>query len=492
MEKGNQVFFAGIKGTGMCALAELMHNDGIPVSGSDTKDVFYTDAILKELGIPYVETFDREALPPGISLAIYSAAYSPETNPQLVRAQSEGVPLLSYPEALGAYSARFDSSGIAGVHGKTTTTAMAGTLIRALGLPAKVLAGSAVSGFGGRSTLSLGDKFFVAETCEYRRHFLFFHPRRIVLTAVESDHQDYYPDYQSILDAFVEYGRKLPPGGELIYCADDPGASEAAGIIEREGRDIRLIPYGLCAGGDFRIEECRPEAGRLTMRLAGFPGEIALRVPGQYNALNAAAALALTSSLVRAEYAGGGTAGVWNGERAETARRALEEFSGTKRRQEITGEAGGVLFMDDYGHHPTAIRATLAGLRAAYPGRRLLVSFMSHTSSRTAALLDEFAAAFEDADIVFFHKIYASAREDYSGGVTGRTLFERARAFRARRPGGEGLYYTEEPLDAAALLQELLCPGDLFLTMGAGDNWRLGQVLLAAYQARGAGGEAAR
>ena len=486
MEKGKQVFFAGIKGTGMCALAELMHNDGIHVSGSDTKDVFYTDSILKELGIPYVETFDREALPQGISLAIYSAAYSPQTNPQLVRAQSEGIPLLSYPEALGAYSARFDSSGIAGVHGKTTATAMAGTLIRALGLPAKVLAGSAVSGFGGRSTLSLGDRFFVAETCEYRRHFLFFHPRRIVLTAVESDHQDYYPTYQSILDAFVEYGRKLPPEGELIYCADDPGASEAAGIIAREGRDIRLTPYGFRAAGDFRIEECKAEARRLTMRLAGFPGAFTLRVPGQYNALNAAAALALTSSLLGAE--GGG----WNGERTEAARRALEEFSGTKRRQEITGEAGGVLFMDDYGHHPTAIRATLAGLRAAYPGRRLLVSFMSHTSSRTAALLEEFASAFEDADIVCFHKIYASAREDYSGGVTGRTLFERAQALRARRPGGVGLYYIEEPLDAAPLLGELLRPGDLFLTMGAGDNWRLGQALLAAYQARGAGGEEAQ
>jgi UDP-N-acetylmuramate--alanine ligase len=147
--------------------------------------------------------------------------------------------------------------------------------------------------------LSLGNRFFVAATCEYRRHFLAFHPRRIVLTSVESDHQDYYPTYESIRDAFVEYGRKLPPGGELIYCADDPGASEVAAILEGEGRGIRFVPYGFSAPGDFRIEDLRVSGERQIMRLASFPEELRLRIPGRHSALNAAAALALTLSLQR-------------------------------------------------------------------------------------------------------------------------------------------------------------------------------------------------
>jgi UDP-N-acetylmuramate--alanine ligase len=154
----------------------------------------------------------------------------------------------------------------------------------------------------------------------------------------------------------------------------------------------------------------------------------------------------------------------------------VEEFRGSRRRSEILGEAAGILFMDDYGHHPTAIRTTLEGLRDFYPRRRLVVSFMSHTYTRTAALLEEFASSFERADVVILHKIYASAREAYTGGVTGLTLFEKTKGLR-----GE-VYYTEEPEDAAELLQGLLRPGDIFLTRGAGDNWRLGKILLKHYE----------
>ncbi|GHV87916.1 UDP-N-acetylmuramate--L-alanine ligase [Spirochaetia bacterium] len=500
----------------MCALAELLHNSGITVSGSDGNDVFYTDAILNELGIPFRESFSADHIPDDTDLVIHSAAYSPDSNPELREAQRRGIPILKYTDALGAYSARFDSSGIAGVHGKTTTTALAGTLIRGAGLPAQVLAGSAVSGFGGRSTLNLGDRYFVAETCEYRRHFLSFHPRRIVLTSVESDHQDYFPTYESIRNAFLEYTAKLPPGGELIYCADDPGASEVAAAsaasADRAGRSITVTPYGFTAEGLFRIEDYRIAGERMVMKLRGFPGELCLRVPGRHLALDAAAALALTSSLVRAEFgstgngcgvtgdsncvtgnaedndasnddrianADSGTADYtsgWTPDRYEKVRTALEDFRGSKRRSEIIGERGGILFMDDYGHHPTAIKTTLEGLKEFYPNRRLVLSFMSHTYTRTAALLNEFAASFEKADVVFLHKIYASAREAYHGGVNGQTLFERTKALRTVQP--DTVYYVEEPEDAAALLQTMLRPGDLFITMGAGDNWKLGKCLL--------------
>ncbi|MDR2182072.1 MAG: UDP-N-acetylmuramate--L-alanine ligase [Treponema sp.] len=464
-----RVYFIGIKGTGMCALAELFHNGGIDVSGSDRGEVFYTDAILKELGIPYYENFDAGHLPSLADLVVYSAAYNAENNVEIAEAQRRGLTLLKYTDALGAYSARFDSSGIAGVHGKTTTTALAGTLLRAAGIPARVLAGSAVAAFGGRSTLALGDKYFVAETCEYRKHFLAFHPRRIVLTSVESDHQDFFPDYESIRDAFVEYALRLPAGGLLVYCADDGGAAETAALVLAKRRDIKTLGYGFSPRAPARISSRRVEAERCIFSLAlpgvGAESVFRLRVPGRHLVLDAAAALVLTGELLRAENR------KWDAALLEKAAAALEAFTGSRRRSEIIGEANGILFMDDYGHHPTAVRTTLEGLKEFYPQRRLVVSFMSHTYSRTAALIGEFAAALASADIVFLHKIYASAREVYRGGVNGRTLFEKTRALK------NGVYYTEEYADAAAPLEEILRPGDLFITMGAGDNWRLGRLL---------------
>ena len=472
--KGASVYCVGIKGTGVAALAELLKASGLNVSGSDTGEVFYTDAILEELGISRYESFDPAHVPQDADLVVHSAAYSAETNPELAEALRRGLPVVKYSDALGAYSELFDSSGIAGVHGKTTTTAIAGELLRAAGLPARILAGSAVSGFGGRSTLNLGNRYFVAETCEYRRHFLAFRPRQIVLTSVESDHQDYYPSYKDIRDAFVEYLEKLPNDGVLVYCADDPGAREAAESVLEKRKVLRAIPYGFNAEGPYTITDYAVQNERSVFRLAGFPGELALRVPGRHCVLDATAALALTGVLAEKEF--GREAGeIWKGETGERVREALPRFAGSRRRSEILGEAGGILFMDDYGHHPTAIRTTLEGLKEFYPRRRLVLSFMSHTYTRTAALLDDFASSLLPADVVFLHKIYASARENPpggpSGGVDGKTLFEKTRVLR------DGVFYTDEPEAAAAELEGLLKPGDLFITMGAGDNWKLGKTL---------------
>jgi UDP-N-acetylmuramate--alanine ligase len=461
ISRKQHVYFIGIKGTGMCALAELFHSQGVAVSGADINDVFYTDAILQELRIPYHESFDAAHIRDDFALVIHSAAYEAASNAEVAETERRGLPLLKYTEALGAYSALFDSSGITGVHGKTTTTALAGTMLAAAGLPAQVLAGSAVSTFGGRSTLNMGNTYFVAETCEYRRHFLSFHPRRIVLTSVESDHQDYYPTYESIRDAFVEYGQNLKPGGALIYCADDAGASEAAALIFSKRQDIALIPYGFTAHGPYRITgyTVADEAARFT--LAGTAGAFTLRVPGRHTALNTAAAFALTSAI--AEKEGGLDAG-----QIERIRLNIAAFRGSKRRSEITGVKDGVIFMDDYAHHPTALKTTLAGLRAFYPRRRIIASFMSHTYTRTAALLPEFAASFGECDVLFLHKIYASAREVYAGGVNGKTLFEETKKF------SNEVYYIDEPLDAVPVIKSILRPGDLFITLGAGDNWKLG------------------
>ena len=467
---GASVYFVGIKGTGVCALAELMHNMGIHASGSDTPEVFYTDAILRELGIPWHESFDPAHIVEGLDAVIHSAAYNPESNAELAEAHRRAIPLLNYPEALGKYSEGFDSSGIAGVHGKTTTTAMCGCLARALGIPAQVLVGSAAANFGGRSTLSLGDKYFIAETCEYRGHFLLFRPRRVVLTAVESDHQDFFPDYESIRAAFVEYCRLIPPGGELIYCADDPGARDVASVIVKESRGVSLIPYGFTAEGDFRINAYRVEDDRAVFTINAFNEELCLRVPGRHQALNAAAAIALGSVLMQGE--------PWNDQRQQAVKKALEEFRGSKRRSEVIGSAGGIVFMDDYGHHPTAIRTTLEGLREFFPNRRLVVSFMSHTYSRTAALLEAFAESLAVADVLFLHKIYASAREQYDGKISGMSIYKKVKSIDNIKTD---IHYVDEPLDAFGPLTQILKPGDLFLTLGAGNNWPLGLKLYEHY-----------
>ena len=374
-------------------------------------------------------------------------------------------PFRCTPEALGAFSADFPAAaGIAGVHGKTTTTALAGVVARALSLPASVLAGSLVPDFGNRATLSLGDRLFVAETCEYMRHFLHFHPSAILITSIELDHTDYFKDYDDIFRAFYEYALKLPVGGLLVYCADEAGAVALASAVRHSRPDVVLVPYGLLAEGPFRVVDRRFVPGESRFRLAGYSRELTLKVPGTHNVLNAAGACALLFSLAPQVVDGR----VITDADLDAVAAALASFRGSRRRSQIVGEVGGVLVMDDYGHHPTAVALTLKGLKDFYPDRRLVVDFMSHTYSRTKALLEEFAASFAAADEVVLHKIYASARESDTLGIDGRTLFD------ATQKVHPHVQYFDEVLEAVPYYGQTLGPGDLLVTMGAGDNWKAG------------------
>jgi UDP-N-acetylmuramate--alanine ligase len=463
---GVKIHLVGIKGTGMAALAEILCARGARLSGSDTPEEFYTSEILAQLGIPVSAPFAAGNIPPGTTLVIHSSAYGRDKNPELIEADRLSIPVMLYTEALGALSAKSFSCGIAGVHGKTTTTGIAGTLLKGLHLNSFALAGSVISSFGNRCTMLNGSKYFVAETCEYQRHFMDFHPKKILLTSIESDHQDCFPTYESILSAFMQYIDLLPQFGELIYCADDPGACEAAKMIFASRPDLVFTGYGEKAGGDYRVTHKGIKDGRLVFSLKGFGGDFKLRVPGKHNALNAAGAIALAVSLLKEEK------GSADFKDMGAIREALESFKGSRRRSEIIGEEGGVLVMDDYGHHPTAIAATLSGIREFYPGRRLIVDFMSHTYSRTAALLEEFASCFGAADEILLHKIYASAREQYDGTVTGETLFNAAKGKHKH------VRYFPEVMDARSYLAGHLKAGDVFVTMGAGDNWQLGRAVL--------------
>ncbi len=479
---GIHIHFVGIKGTGMAALVEIFFRNGAVITGSDVAERFYTDEILEGLGIKPLP-FSSGNITPDVQYVVYSSAYKPGVNPDLTAAERMGIPCLLYTEALGAYSRLSCSCGICGVHGKTSTTGIAGSVLEKLDLPVQVLAGSVINSFGGKCTYtspsfsSSGRRFFVAETCEYQRHFMSFHPQKIVLTSVESDHQDFYPTYNDIRGAFVDYICLLPEGGELIFCADDPGAAETAGIVRNLRPDIRMVPYGEKAAGDFHIEFGAAGDGRQEFSL-GLTGKLELRVPGDHEIRDAAAAVALVCRIIS-------ETGRNPADFIPAVRAGLSSFSGGKRRSEVvfrgrTDGGNSVIVLDDYGHHPTAIRTTLSGYRKFYRGRKMIVDFMSHTYSRTEALLDEFASSFSDADVVVLHKIYASARElpgDFS--VTGRTLFDSVRKNRGN------VHYFEEPCDAEEfILSELNAPlppeypdGCLLVTMGAGDNWKLGRLV---------------
>jgi len=462
---GFRVHMVGIKGTGMTALAQLLVSKGVILTGSDVEETFYTDEILKKLYVP-VYLFNYENIKSDIKLIIYSAAYNFEENEELKRAVELKIPMLSYTKALGEFSLSRYSCGVCGVHGKTTTTGMVGTILRELGLPATVLTGSEVPSFDSSCVMMGGDKYFVAETCEYKKNFLSFHPKEIILTSIEEDHQDCYPTYNDIITAFLTYIDSLPDMGRVFYCIDDKGAKEAVDISFSSRPDLIFTSYGKEALGDFRlkIEGIRNE--RLYFSLSGFAGEFFIQVPGEHNALNATAAIALSISLLKKEK------DEITIEDLGLIRRAISSYRGAKRRFELIGMEQNIIILDDYAHHPTAIKALLKGLKEFYPKRRIIASFMPHTYSRTVALLDDFAASFDIADIVILHKIYSSAREHYSGMVDGKTLFEKTKKQK------RGVYYFEEVLDALPFLLQNIRGGDLFISIGAGDNWRLGGALL--------------
>ena len=486
---GVHIHFVGIKGTGMAALVEILYHNGAVITGSDVSERFYTDEILEKLNLKALP-FSEKNITDQIQYVIYSSAYKLDQNPDLKEAVKKGIPCLLYNQALGSYSSRAYSCGICGVHGKTSTTGLTGTILKEIDLPVQVLAGSIINSFGSTCTYtspliknsSVKEPVFVAETCEYQRHFMAFCPRKIILTSVESDHEDYYPTYNDIRDAFVDYVCKLPDGGDLIYCADDKGAVEVSQLAKKRRPDINFIPYGTSAEGDYKLTYKTVENEKNQFSLSLFRKDFYLRMPGKHEVMDACAALALVCQLLK-EF------GKNPLDYEDKIAKGLENFSGGKRRSEIVGEfknskGKSVLVIDDYGHHPTAVKTTLEGYRDFYKGRKIIVDFMSHTYSRTQALLKEFAACFDSADYIILHKIYSSARENPADfDITGKTLYDEVVK---HYNSAEKVSYFEEILDAKELalaeinkdLPEEYPDGYLFVTMGAGDNWKLGKAIL--------------
>jgi len=458
-----RVHMIGIKGAGMTALAELLTLRGAHITGSDVPEKFYTDALLKKLGIKYRESFDPKNIPAKTDIVIYSTAYSKEKNPELAHAHTLGIPVMSYPQAVGKLTETMMTLAVCGTHGKTTTSALLADTLRAIGADPSAIVGSRIVSWNGSALAGRG-KYLVLEADEYQNKLAEYAPFGVILTSVDWDHPDFFKTKEAYLEVFKAFVMKIPRHGILVYCSDSRDVIDVA--LEAE---CQKFSYGFLEGADFLIqnnvvhatEGVLPQDGitqTFTVNHAGTElGEFSLQLAGRHNALNATAVIALLTGLR---------------ENTEKMEKALSRFRGTERRFEYLGERFGALVYDDYAHHPEEIRTTLQAFRALYPKRRLKVFFHPHTFTRTKALLDDFAQSFDDADQIWLLPIYGSAREK-QGGVSSEDLADKINRY---FPGKAQMI----PDDREAFLEEFqsgLGKNDLVVTLGAGDVWKLSHKL---------------
>jgi UDP-N-acetylmuramate--alanine ligase len=457
----------GAAGAGMSALAELLARRGVRVTGCDANPATVAD--LERLGISVSRGHDAAHVDGARAVVVTSAV--PRDHPELEAAREKGIPVVRRAEALAEAVSVGDVVAVAGTHGKTTTTVMTTEALAAAGLEPTGIVGGRVAAWNGN--LSAGsDRLFVVEADEYDRSFLALTPTVAVVTSIEADHLDIYRDLTEIRETFARFASDARA---IVLCADDVGANALPAPPTAE-----VVRYGI-SSTDARLlaREVTPEPGGGTTYLPVYDGKtlprVRLAVPGRHNVLNSLAALA---------------SGLVLGANAEDLARGLASFRGVERRFQRVGEACGVLVIDDYAHHPTEIRATLAAARAALPGRRLVVAFQPHLYSRTRDFASEFGTALSQADEIFLTEIYP-AREQPIAGVTS-SLIEEAVGMAARRAGAGTpppagspapptgrLAWRGERRDLAAALASAVRSGDVVITLGAGDITRTGPELLA-------------
>jgi UDP-N-acetylmuramate--alanine ligase len=459
LRSGMCVHFVGIGGIGLSAIARVLHGWGYQVSGSDRQPSALTEALAAE-GITVYDGHKGDHVS-GADLLIVSSAV-PENNPELIEARRRGLPVVKREQVLGELTAGKITIAVAGTHGKTTTSAMIAWILVEAGVDPTFIVGGVMQNLGTNAQAGQG-QHFVIEADEYDRAFLGLWPDVAVITALEHDHPDCYPTFEEMRDAFTAFVEQLLAGGLLIVCGEEPETRRlGAHLRDREGR---VATYGLDPAWDWWAQGMKlgNTAAFETWHRSKLLGTCALQIPGRHNVLNALAALAASAEV---------------GVDFSMAAAALTRFRGTQRRFEVKGQAAGITVVDDYAHHPTEIQATLEAAQIKYPDRTIRVVFQPHTYSRTAALLNDFAAAFGDADHVLVTGIYA-AREQDTLGVSGADLVARMNHPDAR--------YVETLDDAVAVLLDEVKPGDVVITLGAGDGYLVGERVLNALRGREVG-----
>jgi UDP-N-acetylmuramate--alanine ligase len=448
--KIQKLHFVGIGGIGMSGIAELLLNLGYQVSGSDMKQSPLTDR-LETLG-GNIKIGHNTGNIDGAHVVVISSAVRPD-NVEVVEAKKQHIPVIPRVEMLAELMRLKYGVAVAGAHGKTTATSMIATVLVHGGLDPTAVIGGRLNAFGSNAKLGKGD-FLVAEADESDGSFLKLSPAIAIVTNIDREHMDYYDDLEEIRSAFVSFVNKIPFYGAAIVCLDNPNVQAIMPRIER-----RTITYGIKGPADLTASriEYRDFGSSCHIQYQGDPlGTLCLRIPGEHGILNALAAVATGLELDIP---------------FNTIAAALESFQNADRRFQVKGKKKDILVVDDYGHHPTEIAATLKAARNACD-RRIVTVFQPHRYSRIQALEADFAQAFHDADLVLVTPIYAAGEKPIEG-VTAERLVDRIRQW-----GHQDAFYAPDFTSIGQILKERLRDGDLLLTLGAGDVWKVGEEYL--------------
>jgi len=452
-----RVHFVGIGGIGMSGIAEVLLTLGYGVSGSDLVESETTRRLARLGAQIHLGAHAGEHVTPDIDVLVISSAVT-FANPEVTRARELKVPVIPRAEMLAELMRMKYGVAVAGTHGKTTTTSLVAAVLREAGRDPTMVVGGKLRALGTNARLGQGD-FLVAEADESDGTFLLLSPIVAVVTNIDREHLDYYGDMERVREAYLQFIHRVPFYGLAALCIDNVNVRALLPQVRK-----RFVTYGTSPDADWQARELRVaglethfEVWRSGRRL----GDVQLRMPGRHHALNALAALAVAEELeIPFRIAG----------------HALHEFGGIHRRFEVKGEEGEILVVDDYGHHPEEIRATLRAAREGFP-RRLVVAFQPHRYSRTRDLFNEFLEAFDDADTFVLTEIYP-AGEERLDGVSAEGLYQAL-----RRRGHLDVRYVPARDQVAGLLLEVVRPGDVVLTLGAGDIHRTADELLALVRA---------
>ena len=448
-----KLHFIGIGGIGMSGIAEILLDQRFKVSGSDRALSEVTER-LQNLGAKTFEGHRAGNIAEDVDTVVYSSAVQPD-NPEILEAQRRKIPIVRRAEMLAEVMRLKYGIGIAGTHGKTTTTSMASLVLMEGGLDPTVIVGGKLSGLGGTNARLGRGEFIVVEADEYDRSFLSISPTVAVLTTLETDHLDCYRDLEDIKSAFIQFANKVPFYGFIVICLDEPALLDIMPNLSRK----KIITYGLNPQADVQAVDIRHKENTTTFTLLCGKkelGTIMLQVPGNHNVQNSLGAIAVGLEL---------------GVPFEKIKSGIEKFSGVYRRWEKKGEMNGVTVYDDYAHHPTECRATLSGVKSGWR-RRVVCVFQPHLYSRTRDFYEDFGKSFLLSDVLIVTDIYP-AREEPIQGITGELIVNAAKQF-----GHKDVHYVSDKKQVPAFLQSIVKNGDIVITMGAGDIWKYGEEFL--------------
>jgi UDP-N-acetylmuramate--alanine ligase len=449
------VHFIGVGGIGMSGLAEILRTLEFDVSGSDLREGENTRALVR-LGVR-VDIGHRRENVRGADVVVYSSAVAAD-NPEVLEARALGVPVIARAEMLAELMRVKYGIAIAGSHGKTTTTSLVATILRAAGFDPTVVVGGRMAAFG-NARLGAGD-LLVAEADESDGSFLRLTPTVAVVTNIDPEHLDHYGTHEALKSAFVEFIETVPFYGLAVLCLDHPHVQD---LLPRIGR--RHVTYGLSPQADYHARAITHRglvSSFVAYRRKEPLGEFVLHMPGRHNVQNTLAAIAVADELEVP---------------LDVTKQALSSFTGVARRFSIVGQANGVDLVDDYGHHPAEVEATLSAARGAYAGR-IIVAFQPHRYSRTKLLFDDFTRAFNDADVLFLADIYAAGEKPIDG-ISAETL--------ARAVAEHGHHAVEYVGDRQTLVERIAktaASGDVVIALGAGDINKILAPIGAAIEAR--------